>query len=461
MTPTLLHFGAGAIGRGLVGWAFSELGHQLVFVDADEALVDRLNEAGEYTVRTSDGERTLVRGVRALSALDAALVTEAVRTADVISTAVGPHVLPAIAEGIGDGLRSRSGSVNVLACENSIPNSGVVRASLKERFGEEAVREIGFPEVMVDRVVPGGASASLDVLVEPHFEFAVDVSDWRGPVPAGGPITFTEHLPAYRLRKLWILNGLHALTAYLGIEHGVEYIHEAIEVPAVRRAVEGAGRAIVRVLGSEGMDEKELELYLEKTIGRFGAAGLRDPVDRVGRNPLAKLSGDERILAPARRAAELGLPLDGFAEGIAAALAARAVPGGDALEEALAGGWRRLLEGHGGLGADHPLVEEVARILNRPKRGGHMSHEKAVTLEHAAGMHARPASLIVEAARACGAEVFLAAGERKVSAASVFGILTLGAKKGDVVVVSADGDVGREAVETIVDIIEADGRDGL
>ena len=50
--PQLLHFGAGNIGRSLVGQLFSKAGYDVVFVDADRRIVDALNE-------TELGGRTL------------------------------------------------------------------------------------------------------------------------------------------------------------------------------------------------------------------------------------------------------------------------------------------------------------------------------------------------------------------------------------------------------------------
>ena len=47
---TIVIWGAGKIGRGFVADLFYSAGYRLLLVDASEALVTQLREAGRYTV---------------------------------------------------------------------------------------------------------------------------------------------------------------------------------------------------------------------------------------------------------------------------------------------------------------------------------------------------------------------------------------------------------------------------
>ena len=47
-----VHFGAGNIGRGFVGLLLHEAGYEVVFSDVAAALVEQLQEADSYQVRT-------------------------------------------------------------------------------------------------------------------------------------------------------------------------------------------------------------------------------------------------------------------------------------------------------------------------------------------------------------------------------------------------------------------------
>lgn len=79
---------------------------------------------------------------------------------------------------------------------------------------------------------------------------------------------------------------------------------------------------------------------------------------------------------------------------------------------------------------------------------------KTVIVGSSVGLHARPASLIAEAASAYDDEILLSVpGEDPVDAGSSLLIMTLGAEKGASVTVESDN---AEAVEKIAGLIEQD-----
>jgi phosphocarrier protein len=79
---------------------------------------------------------------------------------------------------------------------------------------------------------------------------------------------------------------------------------------------------------------------------------------------------------------------------------------------------------------------------------------KSVTVGSAVGLHARPAALISEAAGELDAEVTIATqGGEPVDASSALLIMTLGAKKGDTVVVSSED---QSALDKIAAMVEQD-----
>lgn len=71
------------------------------------------------------------------------------------------------------------------------------------------------------------------------------------------------------------------------------------------------------------------------------------------------------------------------------------------------------------------------------------------------GLHARPASLFVQAAKACGVPVSISKGDKgPVSATSILSVLGLGAAQGDRVVLEAEGDGAEEALASLVELLE-------
>ena len=160
-----VHFGAGNIGRGFIGQLLHESGYDITFVDVRDDVVDALKTEGRYEViLAGEGEEHIpIDRVTALhSGRDAEEVTERLAEADLITTAVGPSVLPVIAPAIAKGLleRARLGGapVNVIACENMVGASQALRGFVMEHVPDEsaeAVEEIsGFPNAAVDRIVP-------------------------------------------------------------------------------------------------------------------------------------------------------------------------------------------------------------------------------------------------------------------------------------------------------------------
>lgn len=65
--------------------------------------------------------------------------------------------------------------------------------------------------------------------------------------------------------------------------------------------------------------------------------------------------------------------------------------------------------------------------------------ERDLRLENRQGMHARPATLLVERANRHACELTIRKGSREVNAKSILGVLTLGAACGETVTLCADG----------------------
>ena len=77
--------------------------------------------------------------------------------------------------------------------------------------------------------------------------------------------------------------------------------------------------------------------------------------------------------------------------------------------------------------------------------------DRSVTIASAHGLHARPASLFVQAVTNSGLSVELSKGDKKINAASILGVISLGIQHGDEVVLSAVGD----NAETVLDDLSA------
>lgn len=308
-----VHFGAGNIGRGFIGLLLSQAGYEVVFSDVDDALVDELREADEYTVveAGSEGRRLSVSGFDAVNSRDDPdrLVRE-IAAADVVTTAVGPNVLRFVAPAIAEGIRIRpadAAPLAVMACENAVGATDILRAEIEPLAPEGTEGRAVFANTAVDRIVPAQDRRGLDVLVEPYCEWVIDRTPFRGAEPSIPGARFVDGLAPYIERKLFTVNTGHATTAYTGRLAGHASIASALRDPAVRSAVEAVLAETSRYLVAQhGIEESAQADYARTIVRRFENPAIDDPVARVGRQPIRKLSRGERFVAPALGLAEQG-----------------------------------------------------------------------------------------------------------------------------------------------------------
>ncbi len=82
---------------------------------------------------------------------------------------------------------------------------------------------------------------------------------------------------------------------------------------------------------------------------------------------------------------------------------------------------------------------------------------RQVSIASSVGLHARPASLFVQAATATGLPVTIAKeGGNPVDARSILMVMALGAKNGEVVTLVAEGDGADEALDSLVALLSRD-----
>ncbi|WP_345801838.1 mannitol-1-phosphate 5-dehydrogenase [Microbacterium sp. AZCO] len=372
-----VHFGAGNIGRGFVGLLLHEGGYDLVFSDVAAPLVDAINAVDSYTVHAvgEGGGDTVVTGFRALnSATHPDELVDEIATANVVTTAVGPTILKFVAPHILAGLALRdphSPPLQVMACENAINATDLLRDEIRERAGDawEALQgRAVFANTAVDRIVPAQPpGGGVDVTVEPFYEWAIERPPFGDDPPSIPGAHFVDDLAPYIERKLFTVNTGHATTAYFGAQAGVETIAQALADDAIAAMVAAALEETSALLAAKhGLDPAELTEYRTTILRRFRNEVLPDTVWRVGRQPLRKLSRHERFIGPAAEAAERGLSTQALLAAVGAALAFR-----DAEDEQSVELQRLLREQDAetltatltGLEPGHPLFPKVREVI--------------------------------------------------------------------------------------------------
>lgn len=325
-----VHFGAGNIGRGFIGALFSQSGYNVVFVDIADQIINQLNEEKEYNVKlATDEQETLnIQNVSGLNNLNQENeVIEAIKEAAFLTTAIGPNILPRIAPLIAKGLAARVAAnderLYVIACENQISATDLLKGYTMEHLDEVAkvkvLANVAFLNSAVDRIVPiQNNQGSLEVLVEPYHEWVVETTE---EIPHIEGMKIVPELAPFIERKLFTVNTGHAVIAYFGYLANKETIDQTLADEDIYNQVKATLRETgAYLINQYHLDPEEHQKYIDKIISRFQNAHLNDSVTRVGRSPIRKLGPEDRLVRPALQAQKAGLAYTNLAKAIAAAL---------------------------------------------------------------------------------------------------------------------------------------------
>lgn len=335
--PLFLQFGAGNIGRSLVGAIFSRAGYDVVFADAADALVAPLRERGEYKVVVKGDlppgreAETIVKPVTAFNNVkEPQALEDAVLRADLIGTAVGANVLPLVMKAVAPILAKRDRPVSIIMCENLHGVAETAREILSANVppGFRIEGRIGLVATSIGKMVPVmppevRARDPLEVWGEAFNTIIADRAAFVGPVPEIEGLELHDNFAAYVDRKLYVHNLGHAVCACLGFLKGYRLVCDAIEDPAILGVTRAAMMSTALALGRRYPGEftgEGLAEHVEDLLRRFRNRALGDTVFRVGRDLKRKLADGDRFIGGLRLVKETGGDTLPICKGIAAAL---------------------------------------------------------------------------------------------------------------------------------------------
>lgn len=384
-------YGAGSIGRGLIGPLFCESGYQTVFIDVNLGLVNALNACGEYPVYVTKGDHyaeTIVRNVSGADGKDFETVAEEISFADIVAVSVGVNTLRYIAVPFANAVKKmaengREEPLNVLVCENMIGAEKYFRQLVSSQLMPEEKKffdsSVGFVAAAVGRMIPitpkeYAEKNLLSVCVEEYCELPVDKDEFVGEIPAIAHLSPHGSFSFYEKRNLYVHNMSYVLCAYLGYIKGYRYIWQAVEDTAIRTIAQNAMNDISEALTREyHIPIQELWEYTDDLLTRFGNHLLGDTVERVGRDTKRKLSESDRLIGAALLCQKHGIMPNNICAGIAAALMFD--PAGDSLSGQVVSsvntfGLDSTLADYCGIDAASEIALEVKMIYEKLKAGG-------------------------------------------------------------------------------------------
>lgn len=329
---SIVVFGAGRIGRSFIGQLFSHAGYEVVLVDVDRLLIDRLNEKKTFPVIIKDSqhpdeEKTIeVKNITALHLNEEENIIALIEEAEILATSVGKNGLSGLTGILNRGIQSRynrypGNPIDIILAEN-VRNAGdFLRSALLKGGANYPVEDyVGLVETSIGKMVPimtreQVATDPLAVYAEPYNNLILDGRAFKNPVPDVPGLSPKDNMKAWVDRKLFIHNMGHATLAYQANYHVPELVYtwEALEIPDLyekTRETMLQSASILQRMYPDEFDHKQLVDHTDDLLMRFANKALGDTLFRVGCDLSRKLGRDDRLIVPILAGISQDLPYD-------------------------------------------------------------------------------------------------------------------------------------------------------
>lgn len=310
----ILHLGAGRIGLGLIVPFFS-VDNDIVVVDRNTKKVASIESNGGYNLHTLWYGNETIKFIN-----DFSITTyenyKFDQNIDLITTSVIVKNLPDIAPFIKDVISRNVGHIYIATMENSFEAPGILDEEL-QKIGADHNRYTLLNSV-IDKIVPE-YDGKLNVYGEPFSHVKINEHPGFSLISQNQQI-LSKNIKLEAEKKLLLVNGLHASAAYLGYLNGNQLISEVVNSKSGYEALRNVGFCYIDYLNDlYGCEISLLQDMVSKSLERFGNYSIKDPLERVGRNLMIKLSANERIRRPMEYNKSRGLRYKALEEVIEAA----------------------------------------------------------------------------------------------------------------------------------------------
>ncbi len=199
--------------------------------------------------------------------------------------------------------------LTLLSCDNLAGNGAQLKRLMTAYLTHNAPDLIDWftanctcPSTMVDRIVPATTQADRDeiealtglrdeaaVVTEPFSQWVIE-DKFAGPRPRWevGGAQFTTDVAPFETAKLRMLNGAHSALAYLGLQRGHEFVHQAIGDPELAPLIDTLMRdeAATSLTPAPGQN---LSAYADALIERFKNPALNHRLIQIAMDGSQKI----------------------------------------------------------------------------------------------------------------------------------------------------------------------------
>lgn len=359
---TFVGFGFGAIQGGLFlpEASSSHFFSRLVVAEIDPKTVEQVRKhKGTYFCNIAESDRVRVikiEGVEIYNPMvleDRVKLVRAIAEAQEICTALPSFTLydageDSVAKIICEGLKikmeshelpsavmyaaendSRAASRLRMACQKYLPNLSEEKVVFSETVIAKMCSVVTDPiRIDAEELIPIVEDFPKAFLVEAFNQILIEERQPHGFTRGLKKFHTKEDLDPFAISKFLGHNAIHALLGYLAKEQGIAYMHEAGKqkdlMEMVRSAfIDEAGAGLCKEF-SQVSDPLFSEVgfcdYVDDALIRMVNPYLRDPVDRVTRDPVRKLGWEDRLIGSMKLACRAGVEPKILAKGAALAL---------------------------------------------------------------------------------------------------------------------------------------------
>ncbi len=359
---TFVGFGFGAIQGGLFlpEASSSHFFSRLVVAEIDPKTVEQVRKhKGTYFCNIAESDRVRVikiEGVEIYNPMvleDRVKLVRAIAEAQEICTALPSFTLydageDSVAKIICEGLKikmeshelpsavmyaaendSRAASRLRMACQKYLPNLSEEKVVFSETVIAKMCSVVTDPiRIDAEELIPIVKDFPKAFLVEAFNQILIEERQPHGFTRGLKKFHTKEDLDPFAISKFLGHNAIHALLGYLAKEQGIAYMHEAGKqkdlMEMVRSAfIDEAGAGLCKEFSQVGdslFSEVGFCDYVDDALIRMVNPYLRDPVDRVTRDPVRKLGWEDRLIGSMKLACRAGVEPKILAKGAALAL---------------------------------------------------------------------------------------------------------------------------------------------
>lgn len=312
----VVHFGGGALGRGLVIPMLYESGKDVVLVDTNEEMLKELRKNMSYILDVSDDKEQRFHNIHIKAALSSLtqpeLVIAYLKEATTITTAVRrenlKHIVGSIAQAWSEGDCSDR---RIICCENVEGVGSYMKELLLEKAttstAHENLRKVICPDTIVDRIC---ASSCHDYKItsEVFHECSVDVCTLQDT--GISKIPSVENIKGHFYRKRYLLNSYADAISFLARAKGLTYLYEAAMDEEIHQRVLPYMKLLSRLLEEVyNIPQKESQEWFQIYRKRLSNSNIPRELATVARNLWTKLSLEERFVQPLIQLKEKGIDI--------------------------------------------------------------------------------------------------------------------------------------------------------